>query len=225
MSGKRPRSLFHACLTHSLDGDRSVESMEGRSFIDFRLRSCCETHWLASTPRILVLSRSRGGVDRSLALACVVGALNWHVSLRERGIEAWVVMWVNLSVLFPHFHVGKGAHNTQAPVTRKATSWFGDFAEMAMPTSRFMRMRPTIAFALIMGGNSEREGIKSTLSWNVGLLWALHRYIAPFFLGPIPITEWNNVLYILQTVEITAVGMYSLDEMLVIYMCNKIVLA
>jgi hypothetical protein len=77
---------------------------------------------------------------------------------------------VNLSVLFPHFHVGKGAHNTQAPVTLKATFWFWDFAEMAMSTSRFMRMRPTIAFALIMGGNSEREGVKSTLSWNVGLL-------------------------------------------------------
>lgn len=92
MSGKRPRSLFHAYLTHSLDGDRSVDAMEGWSFIDFWLRSRCETQWLALTPRILVLSRSRGGVDRSLALACVVGALKRHVSLRERGIEAWVVM-------------------------------------------------------------------------------------------------------------------------------------
>jgi hypothetical protein len=70
----------------------------------------------------------------------------------------------------PHFHVGKGAHNTQAPVTRKATSWFGDFVEMAMTMSQFMCMRPTIAFALITEGNLEREGVKSTLSWNVGLL-------------------------------------------------------
>ena len=193
MSGKRPCSLFHVCLTHSLDGDRSVESMEGRSFIDFWLRSCCETHWLASTPRILVLSRSRGGIDRSLALACVVGALKRHVSLREQGIEAWVVMWVNLSVLFPHFHIGKGAHNTQAPVMCKTTFWFGDFMEMAMPTSRFMCMRPTIAFALIMGANSEREGVKSTLSWNVGLLWALHRYVTPFFWDQSPLP--SGIMY------------------------------
>ena len=50
----------------------------------------------ASAPRMLVLSRNRGGVERRFTLVCVLSALKCHLPLRNRVLEAWVVMWVRV---------------------------------------------------------------------------------------------------------------------------------
>ena len=82
--------------------------------------SCCVYFLLnglpASAPRILVLSRNRGGVERRFALACVLSALKRYLPLRNRVLEAWVVMWVslllNLYLSFIFSYVLRGGHHS-----------------------------------------------------------------------------------------------------------------